>query len=383
VASSEPTTQTFTITQTSGEATCKWAVQPQNSYIQLFGNGSGTGSGTSGVIVERNFGAARTGTVIVAGHTVTVTQQAGGSGNPVAVLEFTSDPGDYVGQGQSQSYTLGPGQYQATLNGARSELRFTTPFGGPGWNLSLNTAGGVALAPGLFSPAYRATGAISANHGLDFSGNGRGCNVVNGRFVVATASFTALGDIQRFHARFEQHCEGWSAALRGTIWIDANGAMPTPIAGFPAAPSTPTTQFSYVSDPGDVVGNGQSRTFTLSGMKFLARQVPDRRGVEISMESTSGPLTFWLIMFGAASGPALQPGTYAGATRYPFNSGVPGLSVTGGTGCNTLTGSFVVHEAVYGPTGEVQRFHATFEQHCNGATPALRGEVRIVADPWR
>ena len=53
-----------------------------------------------------------------------------------------------------------------------------------------------------------------------------------------------------------------------------------------------------------------------------------------------------------------------------------------GRGGNTPTGGFVVLEAVSGPGGEVYRFHATVEQHCEGAVLALRGEIRIVADPW-
>jgi hypothetical protein len=188
----------------------------------------------------------------------------------------------------------------------------------------------------------------------------------------------------RFHARFEQHCEGYSTALRGQIWIDAAGAPPPPLADFPAPPATPVTMFTYTSDPGDFVGGGQSGSFTLSGQKFIAwSNAP--RGVRMTMQTESGvPTTFWNFSFSAASGTQLQPGTYTGATRDPFNSGVPGLDVSGNShGCNTLTGSFVVHEVVYGWQGEVLRFHATFEQHCEGATPALRGELRIVADPWR
>jgi hypothetical protein len=44
-------------------------------------------------------------------------------------------------------------------------------------------------------------------------------------------------------------------------------------------------------------------------------------------------------------------------------------------GCNTLTGRFEVLEAVYGASGEVERFAATFEQHCEGGGPALLGSV--------
>jgi len=142
--------------------------------------------------------------------------------------------------------------------------------------------------------------------------------------------------------------------------------------------------FSYVSGPGDYIGKGRSERLTLADMRFLARQTPNRPGVAVTLQSTQGPYIVWSASFAAASGTMLQPGTYPGANRYPFNSGVPGLNISGnGAGCNTLNGSFIVHEVSYGPSGEVLRLDVSFEQHCGGASPALRGEILIVADPWR
>ena len=220
--------------------------------------------------------------------------------------------------------------------------------------------------------------------GLDFSGSGRGCNQLTGRFLVATAVFSGT-QVQRFHARFEQHCEGWSVALRGQIWIDASGAMPPSLPGFPTSPAG-TTLATYAGDPGDFISGGQSGSLSLSGLKAMARAHSSRPAVEITFQTASGPptTTHWNMSFDAGSGTRLQPGTYAGVTRYPFNSGVPGLSISGNFRvCSAVAGAFTVHEATYGPQGEVLRFHATFEQRCDGATAALRGEVRIFADPWR
>ena len=47
-----------------------------------------------------------------------------------------------------------------------------------------------------------------------------------------------------------------------------------------------------------------------------------------------------------------------------------------GRGCNTLTGRFIILEALYGPGGPVLRFAADYEQHCEGGGPALFGPVR-------
>ncbi|MGH8957474.1 MAG: hypothetical protein ACRDVK_02240 [Acidimicrobiia bacterium] len=94
--------------------------------------------------------------------------------------------------------------------------------------------------------------------------------------------------------------------------------------------------------------------------------------------------TFWFLDFAAPVGAPLQPGIYEGATRYPFQAPTePGLSLSGnGRGCNTLTGSFEVIEATFGPHGFVERFHATFEQHCEGSvTSRALGEVLIDNGP--
>lgn len=81
----------------------------------------------------------------------------------------------------------------------------------------------------------------------------------------------------------------------------------------------------------------------------------------------------------APSGKSLTPGTYTGATRYPFNEGTePGLSLSGnGRGCNQLTGTFTVSAVEFGPQGYVKKLDATFVQHCEGGTAAARGEVHI------
>jgi hypothetical protein len=54
-----------------------------------------------------------------------------------------------------------------------------------------------------------------------------------------------------------------------------------------------------------------------------------------------------------------------------------------GRGCNELTGSYTVTQAVYGGSDSscLQDFEATFEQHCEGAEPALRGTVSIHNPP--
>ena len=140
------------------------------------------------------------------------------------------------------------------------------------------------------------------------------------------------------------------------------------------AQAQPTTLLFIDSQAGDWVGRGQRFALTPADGTFTASRTFDQ-GVSVSF---SGPSTSWNLHF-AAPGPApLVPGLYEGATRWPFQSPTdPGLDVTGyGGGCGQVAGRFAVLEAVYDVSGNVQRFAADFEQHCDGATPALFGSVR-------
>jgi hypothetical protein len=134
-----------------------------------------------------------------------------------------------------------------------------------------------------------------------------------------------------------------------------------------------------LSEPGDFVGQGLEYFYTPGDGTFTSSHTAMNT---VSISFFGGGGTFWFLVFQAPSGQELVPGEYLGATRWPFNDpDEPGLQVFGkGRGCNTLTGSFVVHEATYGPNDEVLVFRATFEQHCEGADPALFGDVRINAE---
>lgn len=140
------------------------------------------------------------------------------------------------------------------------------------------------------------------------------------------------------------------------------------------------TFLSFRSQPGDYIGGGQSLTFTPADSQFNSMVNQDNREIAVSVLP---PGSFWSLNMAAPAGQQLVPGVYQGATRWPFQDpSTPGLDFSGeGRGCNTSTGRFEVLEAVYAPLGYVQRFHATFEQHCEGGEPALFGEIQIMNPP--
>jgi hypothetical protein len=140
------------------------------------------------------------------------------------------------------------------------------------------------------------------------------------------------------------------------------------------AGAQPATLLAFDSQPGDWVGQGRKFTLTPADGSFSVSRNYDQ-GVSVTFSGSGG---FWSLDFAAPGPVPLVPGMYEAATRWPFQSATePGLSVSGeGRGCNQLTGRFVVLEAVYGASDDVERFAADYEQHCEGGTPALFGSVR-------
>jgi hypothetical protein len=146
---------------------------------------------------------------------------------------------------------------------------------------------------------------------------------------------------------------------------------------FTAIANAQENSLSFNSDPGDFIGQGHAFFLTPTDGTFSARNTFDQSSVSLSV---IGPNAFWFLDFAAPTGQTLAVGPYTGATRFPGQT--PGLDIFGeGRGCNEVTGSFTVLEISYGADSNIASFDATFEQHCEGATPALRGEIRFNAHP--
>ncbi len=155
-------------------------------------------------------------------------------------------------------------------------------------------------------------------------------------------------------------------------------------------PATPVAHLTLQSEPGDFIGQGGTFdiTYTPENSQSFFATIPftigpddDPAGVRFVLGTvTGGPdNTFALLTFGTDQlGIPIQPDFYPDAERAPFASvGHPGLDINfQNRGCNTLTGEFTIDEVTFfsGPSGqEIKTFSASFEQHCEGADPALFG----------
>ena len=172
-----------------------------------------------------------------------------------------------------------------------------------------------------------------------------------------------------------------SAALLAALLITAITAPPAGAAVVlpPPTLSLPTTgSFLYLnSQAGDFVGRGLEQLYTSDDSAIEATLAPGPDIFQVAVRNYYGH--FWHVSMAATWGQALTVGSYTGAVRTTSRTETaPGLDVGGDLrGCNTLTGQFDVHEIVFSSFGELLTFDATFEQHCEGATPALFGRIRV------
>ena len=151
----------------------------------------------------------------------------------------------------------------------------------------------------------------------------------------------------------------------------------------PASAQTPTARLELQSQPGDWIGQGgtfdltyQLPTDTLSAQ--IRRTLPSGPAELLwVLDSPAAGNQFALVFFGTDGlGIPIQPGTYPNARRADFAPpGHPGLDISfQNRGSNTLTGSFVIEYVTFNAAKtQIESFRATFEQHSEGAAPALFG----------
>lgn len=168
-----------------------------------------------------------------------------------------------------------------------------------------------------------------------------------------------------------------STAVAGTLAL----AVFAPASAHAETVTGTGTSVTFTGTGGDYITQDQSWSYDPSNSAITATASNNGNGVHVGINGN----TWWYLDFVAPQGQTLTAGTtYDNAERYPFQGATyPGLSLDGdGRGCNTLTGSFTVSKAVFGPNGWIQSFDATFVQHCEGSTTSqATGEIDIENGP--
>jgi hypothetical protein len=134
----------------------------------------------------------------------------------------------------------------------------------------------------------------------------------------------------------------------------------------------------FDGDAGDYIHPGTD-TITQGSWSIQSDgATPDNITVNLTpMDSSQG--LWWTLNFTSTQlNEPLDEQVYQNAMRAAFTTaGHPGLEVTGdGRGCNTISGQFQIEDLTMSGT-TVKSFAATFEQHCEGGSPALHGCVHF------
>lgn len=133
---------------------------------------------------------------------------------PALSLKLDSDVGDYIGQGMKKHYAGDTSTF--ALTGDASRLNYTASGQRDSWRATIAPPSGKKLQPGTVYATTRF--ADAQNAGLDFGGNGRGCNASSGLLTIEDIGFDPVTNaVNRLYAEFEQYCENRPQALRGAI----------------------------------------------------------------------------------------------------------------------------------------------------------------------
>jgi len=159
--------------------------------------------------------------------------------------------------------------------------------------------------------------------------------------------------------------------------------------------ASPIARLTLQSQPGDalVQGGNFDITYPVSGslvkdqiFALVFETLPN--GAPASLDFLLSPILHSDdlaadLFFGTEQlGIPIQPGTYTGAEREPFESpGHPGLAISfRNNGCETVSGSFTITDATFMADGTISSFAASFEQYCDGATKADFGTLTYNAN---
>ena len=293
-----------------------------------------------------------------------------------------SDQGDYIGAGATRLYTTATTQTSITNAGLAFSVQIE---GAQNWQADfLLPAAAGTLQTGYFANLKRVASADKATGGLDWNGEGRGCNTLTGWLIVDKLTLVN-GALDAIDFRFEQHCEGASPALRGQVrWTRQDAATrPTPVpqqipAGLwqPAAGALPAGgNYMYLqSGADDSIGLGGTYLYTPSDAVLTV----GAQGLNLSVLVAGDE--DWSGNFRALRGmPRLAVGYYA-KTEAGDNPLLSDLNWGGeGRGCGTTSSWFAIDKISFNGDN-VSAVDLRFEMTCQGSSAPLRGKLHWTAD---
>ncbi|MEI2430514.1 hypothetical protein RDV84_16350 [Lysobacter yananisis] len=282
---------------------------------------------------------------------------AGLAAAPSALAEtsysFASEAGDYIGQGQSKTYT--GADSTIAVSGNAQALQMSVNRGNDNWRIELSAPRGQRLQPGRYYFAERSAFRTGRSPGIDIGGNGRGCGSTWGSVYIQQIEFGANDAVTALEATGLQRCELENAPLL-TAKLRYN-VQPLSLA--------------LDSDAGDYIGRGLRKDYAGDTSTFA---VSGNAGYLIY--NVSGQRDSWSAILRPPTGQTLGVGTYP-ISRFGDANSV-GFDFAGnGRGCNRVAGSIAIKAVEVDPVSRmVTGLSADFEQRCEAGSTALRGSIR-------
>jgi hypothetical protein len=191
---------------TSGTVAFPVGVTTQTISIPILGDRQARGNKTFKVLLSNGNGAAL-------GDRSANVQTLDPNGS-ITVLSMYGQPGDYISPG---NLILTAADAVFTVSRNYDQGVSMSVNNGDGWYLDFAAPNNAPLGTGDYENAERFPFQEAGRPGLSVDGAGRGCNTLTGRFVVSKADYDPSGNVKHFAADLEQHCEGGSAALFGSL----------------------------------------------------------------------------------------------------------------------------------------------------------------------
>ncbi len=338
-----PTSQFFPAAGGSGTvnvfaaAGCSWTAVSNAGFVTISSVASGNGNGTVVFAAAANTGAARSGTISIAGQTFTVDESAGGSsGSSLAITTASALPGAFVNSTYSTTLAASGGQppysWQIVAGSLPPGLALApsigTIFGAPA------TAGSFTFTAGVSDSAG---GAQSQSFTIVVSASG------TGGLAITNTAFPA-GLVGAFYSQALTYSAGQcgSPFTPAPVFTLASGALPPglsvqsngsgySILGTPTSPgvynftlSVSNTCAQSASASFSITINGAGATTVLSAnaqsVAFTASQGgPAPQPQQVLITSTGSSVALTITVATTTGGNWLSGSTSSGATPSTLN----------------------------------------------------------------
>lgn len=226
---------------------------------------------------------------------------------------FSGEPGDYISQGTTQSYS--GTEITASASTDKNVISISANTPDHWWYLDFAAPAGQELAVGTYNNATRHPFQDPGVAGISQYGDGRGCNQNFGNFTVHEVEYGPYGYLVHLRATYSQRCESLSAPeLIGEVIID----NPPP----PAA-----LVFTVTADNAGLV-NRLSGVVTLSGTITCSTQTTANIGGSLAQRSGRRNLASGNFDHSIACGPtATKWSANVSSYSIPFGQGPAQLDI--------------------------------------------------------